>query len=67
LGSENLCKDLFDCRLVIFPGDTGEDASWLKGADFLATVKVAFTADGKEYASSAFVLRPHTHGDGHAH
>jgi len=51
----------------IFPGDTGEDASWLKGADFLATVKVAFTADGKEYASSAFVLRPHTHGDGHAH
>lgn len=45
----------------IFPGDTGEDASWLKGADFLATVKVTFTADGKEYTTSPFVLRPHTH------
>ncbi|HBP18002.1 MAG TPA: hypothetical protein DEA08_09440 [Planctomycetes bacterium] len=51
----------------IFPGDTGEDATWLKGADFLATVKVAFTAEGKEHTTSPFVLRPHTHGDGHAH
>lgn len=32
----------------IFPGESGQDAAWLKGADFLATVKVAFTADGKE-------------------
>lgn len=51
----------------IFPGNTGEDATWLKGADFLATVKVAFTADGNEYTTSPFVLRPHTHGDGNAH
>ncbi|HBP21116.1 MAG TPA: hypothetical protein DEA08_25430, partial [Planctomycetes bacterium] len=52
----------------IFPGDTGEDATWLKGADFLATVKVAFSADGKDYVTSPFVLRPHTHGAGkHAH
>jgi hypothetical protein len=45
----------------IFPGDTGEDAAWLKGADFLATVKVAFSTDGKEFSTSPFVLRPHTH------
>lgn len=52
----------------IFPGDTGEDAAWLKGADFLATVKVAFSADGKDYVTSPFVLRPHTHGAGeHSH
>jgi len=51
----------------IFPGDTGEDATWLKGADFLATVKVTFTVDEKEYSTSPFVLRPHTHGDEHKH
>ncbi|MEZ6184573.1 MAG: hypothetical protein R3F62_06120 [Planctomycetota bacterium] len=51
----------------IFPGDTGEDATWLKGADFLSTVKVSYSADGKDYQSPQFVLRPHTHGDGPAH
>lgn len=52
----------------IFPGDSGADASWLKGADFLSTTKVSFQADGKEYATPAFVLKPHTHGDhGHDH
>ena len=51
----------------IFPGDTGTDASWLKGADFLSTVKVGFSADAKKYATSQFVLRPHTHGEGHPH
>ena len=51
----------------IFPGDSGEDATWLKGADFLATVKVAFSADGKDYVTSPFVLRPHTHGAGAEH
>lgn len=52
----------------IFPGDTGADAAWLKGADFLATVKVAFKAEGKEFKTSSFVLRPHTHAaGGHKH
>jgi len=51
----------------IFPGDTGADASWLQGADFLSTVKVAFSAEGKDYATPQFVLRPHTHGDDHTH
>jgi len=51
----------------IFPGTTGEDAAWLKGADFLATVKVSYTVDGKDFRTSPFVLRPHTHGDGDGH
>ena len=51
----------------IFPGDSGEDATWLKGSDFLATVKVAFEVEGQPHATAQFVLRPHTHGDGHAH
>lgn len=51
----------------IFPGATGADAGWLKGGDFLSTVKVAFSAGEKNYATSLFVLRPHTHGAGHAH
>ena len=51
----------------IFPGDSGQDASWLKGVAFLATVKVGFEADGKSQVTPAFVLRPHSHGDGHDH
>lgn len=51
----------------IFPGDSGEDASWLKGAEFVATVKVSFESEGKAYSTPSFVLRPHTHGDGHSH
>lgn len=52
----------------IFPSDSGEDAAWLKGAGFLATVKVSYSVDGKEFSTSPFVLRPHTHGAGdHSH
>jgi hypothetical protein len=51
----------------IFPGDSGEDASWLKGAGFMATVKVSFESDGKPFTTPAFVLRPHTHGPDHSH
>ncbi len=51
----------------IFPGDSGEDASWLEGADFLSTVKVSFSVGDKDYTTPLFVLRPHTHGDEHAH
>ena len=51
----------------IFPGATGTDASWLKGAEFLSTVKVTFSADAKDYTTSQFVLRPHTHGADHPH
>ena len=52
----------------IFPGDTGADASWLKGLDFKSETIVNFQVDGKKYASDVFTLIPHTHtGPGHAH
>lgn len=51
----------------IFPGDTGQDASWLMGAEFKSAVQVTFSVDGKSYTSEEFVLVPHTHGHGHSH
>jgi hypothetical protein len=51
----------------IFPGDTKEDASWLKGETFSATTQVSVEADGKTYTTPNFVLRPHSHGSGHDH
>lgn len=46
----------------IFPGDTGADASWLKGAAFSSIVVVRYKgADGKDHASEEFVLKPHAH------
>ncbi|MEM7392276.1 MAG: cobaltochelatase subunit CobN, partial [Verrucomicrobiota bacterium] len=52
----------------IFPGRTGEDASWLMGADFAASVKVTFSAAGQTFATEPFKLVPHTHGPaGHSH
>lgn len=52
----------------IFPGGSGQDASWLKGEGFVARVRVSFEAAGKAYKSSNFDLRPHTHGEhGHQH
>ncbi|MEM7010210.1 MAG: hypothetical protein AAF585_01900 [Verrucomicrobiota bacterium] len=47
----------------IFPGDTGADASWLKGADFKAQVTVTF--DGG--STDKFLLIPHTQSHGHGH
>ncbi|MCG8586221.1 MAG: hypothetical protein MI757_16055 [Pirellulales bacterium] len=51
----------------IFPGDSGQDASWLMGADFKSAVQVTFSADGKTYTSEEFALVPPTHGHGHSH
>jgi hypothetical protein len=51
----------------IFPGDSGQDQSWLMGKDFKSSVTVSFTAHGKNYTSEVFTLIPHTHADGHAH
>ena len=47
----------------IFPGETGEDASWLMGAAFKSRVRVSFPMDGKTFTSEEFVLVPHGHGD----
>lgn len=51
----------------IFPGDSGQDASWLKGSTFTATTEVSIQADGKTYTTPNFVLRPHSHGSGPDH
>jgi hypothetical protein len=51
----------------IFPGDSGQDPTWLMGQKFRSAVAVSFTVDGKEYRSEMFVLVPHTHANGHAH
>jgi hypothetical protein len=51
----------------IFPGDSGQDPTWLMGANFKSAVTVSFTANGKTYTSEDFVLVPHTHADGDAH
>ncbi|HEY3394494.1 MAG TPA: hypothetical protein VGK58_17410 [Lacipirellulaceae bacterium] len=56
-----------ETNYFIFPGDSGQDPTWLMGKDFRSAVDVSFTADGKTYRSEEFVLVPHTHADGHAH
>jgi hypothetical protein len=50
-----------------FPGDSGQDPSWLLGKDFRSAVELSFTADGKAYRSEEFMLVPHTHADGQGH
>ena len=45
----------------IFPGDTGADASWLKGKEFRSIVSVSIPAEGGALTSAEFVLKPHTH------
>jgi len=45
----------------IFPSQPGEDASWLQGKEFRATVIVRFTRDGVAFASQKLKLAPHSH------
>ncbi len=51
----------------IFPGNSGQDPSWLMGQKFRSKVDLSFTADGKNYQSEEFVLVPHTHAGGLTH
>jgi hypothetical protein len=50
----------------IFPGDTGADATWLKGSDFKGLLTVSVPRDGVSLASPTFELRAHGL-PGHAH
>ena len=43
----------------VFPGETGDDASWLMGAEFAAKVELSFTSA----KTGSFILRPHIHRD----
>lgn len=45
----------------IFPGDSGEDASFLQGKTFAADVTVSFAGEEREWTTPVFELRPHVH------
>ncbi|HEX2473257.1 MAG TPA: hypothetical protein VHK01_00845 [Lacipirellulaceae bacterium] len=64
-GKPNLRRGM--TNYFIFPGDSGQDPTWLMGKDFRSAVEVTFTADGKTYRSEQFVLVPHTHAEGQGH
>ncbi|MEZ6197137.1 MAG: hypothetical protein R3F20_15625 [Planctomycetota bacterium] len=51
----------------IFPGETGEDASWLQGTSFAAPVRVEVPVGGETLVSSPFALVPHVHLGDHEH
>lgn len=51
----------------IFPGDTGEDASWLQGHHFAETAVLTFKAGGAEARTEPVVLKPHGHHGDHDH
>ncbi len=53
-------------QYFIYPGASGEDASWLTGKAFQSIVTVTVSLDGAAATSAEFVLQPHTHEDGHA-
>ena len=45
----------------IFPGQSGEDASWLEGEEFQSIVIVRFSRGDQPFVSEEFVLKPHVH------
>jgi hypothetical protein len=45
----------------IFPGDTGEDASFLIGKEFETPASLRFTVQGAQIVSETFSLYPHSH------
>lgn len=45
----------------IFPGKTGNDASFLIGKNFAAEAIISFEVDGIPYTTDQFELYPHTH------
>ena len=51
----------------IYPGETGEDSTWLQGGDFQSIVLLRFSVDGVACASEEFVLKPHSHAGGNDH
>ena len=64
-GNPNLRNGM--TNYFIFPGDSGQDPTWLMGKDFKSTVRLSFTVNGRTYTSEEFTLIPHTHAHGHSH
>lgn len=50
-----------ETNYFIFPGTSGEDATWLQGETFQSIVIARFTRGGESFASDEFVLKPHVH------
>jgi len=44
----------------IFPGDTGDDPSWLKGEKFRSMVKVTFSVGDQAYETHPFIIVGHS-------
>ena len=47
----------------IYPGGSGEDASWLMGATFSSPARVTVPTPAGTFVSEPFQLVPHGHGD----
>lgn len=45
----------------VFPGQSGDDASWLQGKEFQSIVIVRFARDSQSFVSTELVLKPHVH------
>merc|ERR1719486_871971 len=45
----------------VFPGDSGQDPSWLVGEKFRSTTTLTFKSADKSYRAPPFVLVPHSH------
>ena len=45
----------------IFPGETGVDASFLKGPEFSSTVVISFETEQGQVQTAPFELSPHVH------
>jgi len=43
----------------IFPGESGQDAEWLKGETWRGVVAAAFEANGESFVLDPMVLVPH--------
>jgi hypothetical protein len=62
---ENVKPNIRDGKTnyFIFPGETGADAAWLKGANFSSEAKITLG----ELTTPVFKLIPHTHAPGSDH
>ena len=58
-GKENIREG--KTNYFIFPGDTGVDASFLTGKDFVSKVVIFFKNGETRYVTDEFELSPHTH------
>ena len=45
----------------IFPGDSGDDASFLIGKDFVTDAVISFNVGSNIFSTQSFKLSPHTH------